>query len=87
MLFLPTAFFLLPVLYLLGITTKGAEYQTQTTNEIKVLSLNNLDRWQTDIIIDITDNGVHHWKRNDDGGIDLYYEDLGENHKEKVLRF
>ena len=30
--------------------------------------------WQTDIIIEITNNGVHHWKRNDDKGIDLYYK-------------
>ena len=47
------------------------------TKETKVLSLNNLDRWQTDIIIDITSQEVHHWKRNDDGGIELYYEEMG----------
>jgi hypothetical protein len=47
------------------------------TKEIKVLSLNNLDRWQTDIVIDITSKEVHHWKRNDDGGIDLYHEEMG----------
>jgi hypothetical protein len=50
-----------PVLYLLGISTKGVS--NQTTKEIKVLSLNDLDRWQTDIIMDITNKEVHHWKR------------------------
>ena len=49
------------------------------TKETKVLSLNNLDRWQTDIIIDITSKEVHHWKRSDGGGIDLYYDDMGES--------
>jgi hypothetical protein len=44
------------------------------TKETKVLSLNDLDRWQTDII---TNKEVHHWKPNDDGGIDLYYEEMG----------
>jgi hypothetical protein len=47
------------------------------TKETKVLSLNDLDRWQTNIIINITSKEVHHWKRNDDGGIDLYYEEMG----------
>ena len=38
------------------------------TKETKVLSLNDLDRWQTDIIMDKTSKEVHHRKRNDDGG-------------------
>jgi len=55
------------------------------TKETKVLSLNNLDRWETDIIMDITSKEVHHWKRNDDGGIDLYYDDMGESKEKKIF--
>jgi hypothetical protein len=44
---------------------------------VKVLSLNNLDRWQIDIIEDITSTELHFWRRNKDGGIDLYYEEMG----------
>jgi hypothetical protein len=54
------------------------------TKETKVLSLNNLDRWQTDIIIDITSKEVHHWKRSGGGGIDLYYEEM-DNRKKRFL--
>jgi hypothetical protein len=49
------------------------------TKEIKVLSLNDLDRWQTDIIMDIMRTEVHYWRRNEDGGLDLYYDDMGES--------
>jgi hypothetical protein len=55
------------------------------TKEIKVLSLNNLDRWQTDIIMDITRTEVHHWRRNEDGGLDLYYDDMGEPREKKTF--
>ncbi len=55
--------------------------------EVKVLSLNKLDRWQIDIIEDITRTEVHCWRRNDDGGLDLYYDDIGESQgKEDVYR-
>jgi hypothetical protein len=55
--------------------------------EVMVLSLNNLDRWQIDIIEDITSNEVHYWRKNEDGGLDLYYDDMGESQgKEDVYR-
>jgi hypothetical protein len=74
-----------PVLYLLGITTKKS--QTKMTKEIKVLSLNNLDRSQIDIFEDITRTEVHYWRRNEDGGLDLCYDDMGESQgKEDVYR-
>jgi hypothetical protein len=44
-----------------------------------VRSYNNLDRWQIDIIEDITRTEVHHWRRNEDGGLDLCYDDMGES--------
>jgi hypothetical protein len=47
----------------------------KTFLEEKVLLLNDLDRWQTDITMDITNKGIHLWKRNDNGGVDLYYDD------------
>jgi hypothetical protein len=53
------------------------------TKETKVLSLNNLDRWQTDIIIDITSKEVHHWKRNAGGGI--YIMKRWDNRKKRFL--
>jgi hypothetical protein len=57
------------------------------TKEIKVLSLNDLDRWQTDIIMDITRTEVHYWRKNEDGGLDLCYDDMGESQgKEDVYR-
>ena len=57
------------------------------TKEIKVLSLNNLDRWQIDIIEDITRTEVHYWRRNEDGGLGLHYDDMGESQgKEDVYR-
>ena len=43
--------------------------------EVKVLSLNNLNRREIDIIEDITNTELHWWKRNKDGGLDLYYDD------------
>ena len=43
--------------------------------EVKVLSLNNLNRREIDIIEDITNAELHWWKRNKDGGLDLYYDD------------
>ncbi|HZB74291.1 MAG TPA: hypothetical protein VE378_06060 [Nitrososphaeraceae archaeon] len=60
---------------MLGISTKGVSKPNDQRNQ--VLSLNDLDRRQTDIIMDITNKGVHSWKRNDDGGVDLYYDDMG----------
>ena len=45
------------------------------TKEVKVLSLNNLNRREIDIIEDITSTEVHFWKRNEDGGLDLYYDE------------
>jgi hypothetical protein len=44
---------------------------TGTAKEVKVLAPNNLDRWQIDIIEDITGTEVHYWRRNEDGGLDL----------------
>lgn len=49
------------------------------TKEIKVLSLNNLNRREIDIIQDITSTELHFWRRNEDGGLDLYYDDMGES--------
>lgn len=42
------------------------------TKEVKILSLTNLDRRQIDLIEDVTDQEIHFWKRNDNGGLDLY---------------
>ena len=42
---------------------------------VKVLSLNDLNRREIDIIEDITNAELHWWKRNKDGGPDLYYDD------------
>jgi hypothetical protein len=53
--------------------------------EIKVLSLNNLDRRQIDIIEDITSTELHFWKRNEEGGLDLYYDDMGESQGKEDL--
>jgi hypothetical protein len=54
------------------------------TKEIKVLSLNDLDRWQTDIIMDITRTEVHYWRRNENGGLDLCYDDMGESQRGRL---
>jgi hypothetical protein len=37
-----------------------------------------LDRWQIDIIEDITRTEVHYWRRNEEGGLDLYAEEVKE---------
>ena len=31
------------------------------------------------IIEDITRTEVHYWRKNEDGGLDLYYDDMGES--------
>jgi hypothetical protein len=40
--------------------------------EIKALSI-SLDKSQMDAIEYITNNKIHSWKKNNKGGIDLYY--------------
>jgi hypothetical protein len=57
------------------------------TKEVKVLSLNNLNRREIDIIQDITSTELHFWRRNKVGGLDLYYDDMGESQgKEDAYR-
>jgi hypothetical protein len=57
------------------------------TKETKVLSLNNLNRCEIDIIEDITRTEVHYWRRNEDRGLDLYYDNMRESQgKEDVYR-
>ena len=54
------------------------EQTNKMTKEVKVLSLNNLNRREIDIIEDITSTEVHFWKRNEAGGLDLYYDEYKE---------
>jgi hypothetical protein len=57
------------------------------TKETKALSLNSLNRREIDIIEDIASTEVHCWRRNEDVGLDLYYDDMGESQgREDVYR-